>query len=68
MVKVSSEPNVRGIKNVSSSMELKSTVIGRQGRLFAGLLDTRVKGIAYGIIIAMVFMVVIPAIAKACGL
>ncbi|MCQ2976460.1 MAG: tetrahydromethanopterin S-methyltransferase subunit F [archaeon] len=68
MVKFSSKPNVRGIKKASSDIEYRSKLIGREGRLFAALHTTRTPGIAMGIGLAIVLMVVIPYLAKLCGL
>lgn len=68
MVKFSSKPNVRGIKNASSDIEYRSKLIGREGRLFAGLITTRFSGIAIGLGIAILLMIVIPYIAKLLGL
>lgn len=52
MVKLSNKPNVRGIKNVSEDIQYRSQLIGREGRLFAGLISTRFTGIGLGIAIA----------------
>jgi len=68
MVKYSNKPNMRGIKNASSDIEYRSKLIGREGRLYAGLISTRFSGIGIGIIIALILVVIIPAIAKICGL
>ena len=68
MVKFSNKPNVRGIKNASSDIEYRSKLIGREGRLFAGVISTRFSGIALGLGLAILLMIVIPFIAKLCGL
>lgn len=49
-------------------MEYGSKLIAREGKLFAGLLATRVKGFSYGILLALLLVVIIPAIAKLFGL
>jgi tetrahydromethanopterin S-methyltransferase subunit F len=67
MVKISNKPNVRGIKKVSENFEYRSKLIGREGRLFAGLIDTRFTGIALGIFIAVLLVIIIPFIAKLLG-
>ncbi|BBL62508.1 MAG: tetrahydromethanopterin S-methyltransferase subunit F [Methanobrevibacter arboriphilus] len=64
MVKLSNKPNVRGIKNVSEDIQYRSQLIGREGRLFAGLISTRFTGIGLGIAIAFLLVVVIPYIAN----
>lgn len=56
-----------GIKNVSDDMEYGSKLIAREGKLFAGLITTRVKGFAIGILLAILLVIIIPFIAKACG-
>lgn len=64
MVKLSNKPNVRGIKNVSEDIKYRSQLIGREGRLFAGLISTRFTGIGLGLAIAFVLIVVIPYLAN----
>ena len=68
MVQISNKPNVGGIKKASEEAEYSSKLIAREGKLFAGLLATRVKGIALGICLALLLVVIIPFIARACGL
>lgn len=68
MVKISNKPNISGIKDVSEDMEYGSKLIAREGKLFAGLISTRVKGFAIGILIAVILVIIIPFIAKICGL
>ena len=68
MVKFSNKPNTRGIKNASSDVEYRAKLLGREGRLFAGVISTRFSGIAIGIGIALCLAVVIPFLAKLCGL
>ena len=68
MVEISNKPNVTGIKKASEEAEYSSKLLAREGKLFAGLLATRVKGIALGICIALLLVVIIPFIARACGL
>ena len=68
MVEISNKPNVTGIKKASEEAEYSSKLLAREGKLFAGLLATRVKGMALGICIALLLVVIIPFIAMACGL
>ncbi len=68
MVKFSNKPNMRGIKNTSNNIEYRSKLLGREGRLYAGVISTRFSGIAIGIGIALCLAVVIPFIAKLFGL
>ena len=68
MVQISNKPNVGGLKKSAEEAEYSSKLIAREGKLFAGLLATRVKGIALGICIALLLAVIIPFIARACGL
>ena len=64
MVRLSNKPNVRGIKKVSEDIKYKSQLIGREGRLFAGLISTRFTGIGLGLAIAFILVVLIPYLAK----
>lgn len=66
MIKFSNKPNVRGIKKVTEDTKYRTQLIGRDGRLFAGVLVTRVKGIAYGIVIALV-LAGLPVVLKLLG-
>ena len=66
MIKFSNKPNVRGIKKVTEDTKYRTQLIGRDGRLFAGVVVTRVKGIAYGIAIPLV-LVGVPVVLKALG-
>ena len=68
MVQISNKPNISGLKKASEEAEYSSKLLAREGKLFAGLLATRVKGIALGICIALLLVVIIPFIAKASGL
>ncbi|MBR0272215.1 MAG: tetrahydromethanopterin S-methyltransferase subunit F [Methanobrevibacter sp.] len=68
MVQISNKPNTSGIKKASEEAEYSSKLLAREGKLFAGLLATRVKGIALGICLALILVVIIPYIAILCGL
>ena len=68
MVQISNKPNVGGIKKASEEAEYSSKLLAREGKLFAGLLATRVKGIALGICLALLLVVIIPLIAMQFGL
>ena len=68
MVQISNKPNISGMKTAADEAEYSSKLIAREGKLFAGLLATRVKGFAIGICIALLLVVIIPALAKVCGL
>ena len=68
MVEISNKPNVTGIKKASEEAEYSSKLLAREGKLFAGLLATRVKGIALGICLALLLVVIIPFIAMIFGL
>ncbi|MDR2623225.1 MAG: tetrahydromethanopterin S-methyltransferase subunit F [Methanobrevibacter sp.] len=67
MVKFSNKPNIKGIRSVAEDANYKSKLIGRDGRLFAGLISTRVTGMTYGVTIAFVLALVIPLLVKLCG-
>ena len=68
MVKISNQPNINGIKNVSEDMEYGSRLIAREGKLFAGLHITRASGMVLGALLALLIIVIIPTIAILCGL
>ena len=68
MVQISNKPNISGLKKASEDAEYSSKLIAREGKLFAGLLATRVKGIAFGMCLAILLVVIIPFIAMFCGL
>ncbi|WP_407413842.1 tetrahydromethanopterin S-methyltransferase subunit F [Methanobrevibacter sp.] len=68
MVQISNKPNTSGLKKAAEDTEYSSKLLAREGKLFAGLLATRVKGIALGICIALLLVVIIPFLALACGL
>ena len=68
MVKFSNKPNMKGIKSASENINRSSKLIGRQGRLWSGLYQTRVSGIGYGLIFAFALCLVIPLIVKLCGM
>ncbi len=56
MIILSNKPNLRGIKNVVEDMKYRSQLIGRDGRLFAGLIVTRISGMAIGFILALILV------------
>ena len=68
MVQISNKPNIGGMKTAAEDAEYSSKLIAREGKLFAGLLATRFKGFAIGACIAVLFVLIIPFIAKAAGL
>ena len=68
MVKFANKPNMKGIKSTTDNIEESSKLIGRKGRVWAGLYSTRITGIAYGIILAFVLVLIIPIIVKLAGI
>ena len=68
MVQISNKPNISGMKTAADNAEYSSKLLAREGKLFAGLLATRFKGFAIGNCIALLLVVIIPALAKAFGL
>ena len=68
MVRFSNKPVTRGIKDAASAVEYRSKLLGREGRLYAGLITTRFSGISISILIALILVVIIPYLAKLCGL
>jgi tetrahydromethanopterin S-methyltransferase subunit F len=53
---ISNKPNVRGIKKTVEDIRYRTQLIGRDQRLFAGLINTRVYGMAIGFIFAMLLV------------
>ena len=53
---LSNKPNVRGIKNTVKDIKYRTQLIGRDQRLFAGLISTRIYGMAMGFIFALLLV------------
>lgn len=53
---ISNKPNIRGIRRVAEDVKYRAALIGRDQRLFAGLISTRIYGIAMGFILALVLV------------
>lgn len=53
---ISNKPNVKGIKKTVEDIRYRTQLIGRDQRLFAGLINTRVYGMAIGFIFAMLLV------------
>lgn len=66
MIILSNKPNVRGIKKVAEDVKYRTQLIGRDGRLFAGLISTRITGMGMGFIFALI-LVGLPALLKILG-
>lgn len=49
---ISNKPNIRGIKKVAADVKYRTQLIGRDQRLFSGLIATRIYGMALGFILA----------------
>ncbi|GAB4309168.1 MAG: tetrahydromethanopterin S-methyltransferase subunit F [Methanobacteriaceae archaeon] len=56
MITLSNKPNVRALKNVVEDIKYRTQLIGREQRLFSGLIATRISGMAIGFILAMVLV------------
>ena len=54
---ISNKPNIRGIRKVAADVKYRTQLIGRDQRLFAGLMATRIYGMALGLILALVLVV-----------
>jgi tetrahydromethanopterin S-methyltransferase subunit F len=61
MIILSNKPNVRGIRSTVKDIKFRTQLIGRDQRLFGGLINTRIYGIAMGFIFALL-LVGLPAI------
>jgi tetrahydromethanopterin S-methyltransferase subunit F len=60
-MKISNKPNVRGMEKVANDVTYRTAIMGRDLRLFMGLVTTRIYGISIGFILAVV-LILIPAI------
>ncbi|HNR25517.1 MAG TPA: tetrahydromethanopterin S-methyltransferase subunit F [Methanobacteriaceae archaeon] len=58
---ISNKPNIRGIRKVAADVKYRTQLIGRDQRLFSGLIATRIYGMALGFILALL-LVGIPVI------
>lgn len=56
MIILSNKPNVRGIKNTVKDIKYRTQLIGRDQRLFAGLISTRIYGMGLGLIFALLLV------------
>ena len=63
MIILSNKPNVRGIRSTVKDIKYRTQLIGRDQRLFGGLINTRIYGIAMGFIFALL-LVGLPVVAK----
>ena len=61
MVLISNKPNIKGIAKVTEDVTYRTGLIGRDLRLFMGLIATRIFGVSLGVILAFV-LVAIPAL------
>lgn len=53
---ISNKPNIRGIKKVAEDVKYRTQLIGRDQRLFSGLIATRIYGMALGFILAVILV------------
>lgn len=53
---ISNQPNIRGIRKVAEDVKYRAGLIGRDQRLFAGLIATRIYGIAVGFVLALLLV------------
>jgi tetrahydromethanopterin S-methyltransferase subunit F len=60
-MKISNRPNLRGMEKVANDTTYRAAIMGRDFRLFMGLVTTRIYGISLGFILALV-LILIPAI------
>ncbi len=55
-MKLSNKPNVRGIKDTVKDVKYRTQLIGRDQRLFGGLINTRIYGMGMGFIFALLLI------------
>ncbi len=53
---ISNKPNIRGIRKVAADVKYRAQLIGRDQRLFSGLIATRIYGMALGFILALLLV------------
>ncbi len=53
---ISNKPNIRGMKKVAADVKYRTQLIGRDQRLFSGLIATRIYGMALGFILAALLL------------
>ncbi len=53
---ISNKPNIRGIRKVAADVKYRTQLIGRDQRLFSGLISTRIYGMAIGFILAVILV------------
>ena len=56
MIILSNKPNVRGIRSTVKDIKYRTQLIGRDQRLFGGLINTRIYGMALGFIFALLLV------------
>jgi len=56
MIILSNKPNVRGIISTVKDIKYRTQLIGRDQRLFGGLINTRIYGMAVGFIFALLLV------------
>lgn len=49
---ISNKPNIRGMRKVAADVKYRTQLIGRDQRLFSGLIAARIYGMALGFILA----------------
>lgn len=60
---LSNKPNVRGIRSTVKDIKYRTQLIGRDQRLFGGLINTRIYGMGMGFILALL-LVGLPVVYK----
>ena len=53
---ISNKPNIRGIRKTAEDVKYRASIIGRDQRLFAGLIASRIYGMALGFILAVILV------------
>jgi tetrahydromethanopterin S-methyltransferase subunit F len=53
---ISNKPNIRGIRKIAEDVKYRAQLIGRDQRLFAGLIATRIYGMALGFLLAIILV------------
>ncbi len=56
MVIFSNKPNIRGLRKTVEEVKYSTQLIGREMRLFSGLIATRIYGMTLGFLLALILV------------
>lgn len=65
-ISLSNKPNIKGVKKTTDDICYRVQLIAREGRVFSGLIQTRILGLIYGILLAVILIGIV-AVFRALG-